>query len=232
MWGFRLYGAVCRRSAWEHVFVRIETPNQLGCVAETAIALEAMRLGVEVYKPISEHARADLIFGVGESIYRVQCKSARRKGDVLVVRFVSNWLSNDGYVRRRYTSKEIDFFAAHCHELDRNFLIPIGLVDGHAGIHLRLEKAKNSQRAALHFATDHTLAGAVAQLEVAPAWHAGGRRFESGQLHSPPVEDSPVEDVGAHEFRNRFGWYMERAAAGEEIRVSRRGRPYVRLLAA
>jgi prevent-host-death family protein len=39
-------------------------------------------------------------------------------------------------------------------------------------------------------------------------------------------------DVGAHEFRNRFGWYMERAAAGEEIRVSRRGRPYVRLLAA
>jgi prevent-host-death family protein len=39
-----------------------------------------------------------------------------------------------------------------------------------------------------------------------------------------------VAEVGAHEFRNRFGWYMERAAAGEEIRVTRRGRPYVRLL--
>jgi len=38
--------------------------------------------------------------------------------------------------------------------------------------------------------------------------------------------------VGAHEFRNRFGWYMERAAAGEEMRVTRRGRPYVRLLGA
>jgi prevent-host-death family protein len=35
--------------------------------------------------------------------------------------------------------------------------------------------------------------------------------------------------VGAHEFRNHFGFYMERAAAGEEILVTRRGRPSVRL---
>jgi len=39
-----------------------------------------------------------------------------------------------------------------------------------------------------------------------------------------------VTVVGANEFRNRFGWYMERAAAGEELHVERRGRPYVRLL--
>ena len=35
--------------------------------------------------------------------------------------------------------------------------------------------------------------------------------------------------VGAHEFRNRFGWYLERAAAGETIRVTRRGKPHVEL---
>jgi prevent-host-death family protein len=210
-----------------------ESPNHLGCVAEAAITLEAMRLGVEVYKPVSEHARADLIFGVAGAIYRIQCKSAPRKGDVLVVRFVSNWLSTDGYVRRTYTSDEIDFFAAHCHELNQNFLIPIELVDGHSGINLRLAPAKNSQRAALHFAADHTLAGAVAQLEVAPAWHAGGRRFESGQLHSPDADQTrPVEDVGAHVFRQQFGWYMQRAAAGEEIRVSKRGKPYVHIVPA
>jgi prevent-host-death family protein len=38
--------------------------------------------------------------------------------------------------------------------------------------------------------------------------------------------------VGANEFRNRFGWYMERAAAGEEFLVERRGKPYVRLVPA
>jgi prevent-host-death family protein len=37
--------------------------------------------------------------------------------------------------------------------------------------------------------------------------------------------------VGADEFRNRLGWYMERAAAGEVFNVRRRGRPYVRLTA-
>jgi prevent-host-death family protein len=35
--------------------------------------------------------------------------------------------------------------------------------------------------------------------------------------------------VGANEFRNHFGYYLERAANGDEILVSRRGRPYVRL---
>jgi len=33
-------------------------------------------------------------------------------------------------------------------------------------------------------------------------------------------------------FRRRIGWYMERAAAGEEFHVRRRGRPYVRLTGA
>jgi len=31
--------------------------------------------------------------------------------------------------------------------------------------------------------------------------------------------------VGAHEFRNHFGLYMERAANGSEILIRRRGRP-------
>jgi prevent-host-death family protein len=38
--------------------------------------------------------------------------------------------------------------------------------------------------------------------------------------------------VGAHDFRQRFGWYMERSAAGAELLVTRRGKPYVRLLPA
>ena len=38
--------------------------------------------------------------------------------------------------------------------------------------------------------------------------------------------------VGCHQFRNHFGYYLERAAAGDEIRISRRGRPYARLVSA
>jgi len=36
--------------------------------------------------------------------------------------------------------------------------------------------------------------------------------------------------VGAHEYRERFGWYMERAAGGERFLITRRGKPYARLV--
>jgi antitoxin (DNA-binding transcriptional repressor) of toxin-antitoxin stability system len=36
------------------------------------------------------------------------------------------------------------------------------------------------------------------------------------------------DGVGCHEFRNHFGYYLERAAAGRPIAISRRGRPYAR----
>jgi prevent-host-death family protein len=45
----------------------------------------------------------------------------------------------------------------------------------------------------------------------------------------PPADDRPAIVIGAHEFRNRFGWYMERAAAGEPILITGRGKPHLRL---
>ena len=218
---------------WEHAFVEF-SPNHLGCVAEMAIAFEAVKLGVEVYKPVSEHARADLIFGIGDHPYRIQCKSGRRKGDVIVVVLAtSRHTPTNGYVRSKYTSDEIDFFAVHCRELDQNFLIPISLVDGHSGIHLRLQPAKNSQLAAIHSATDFILSGAVAQLgERRRGTPKAGGSSPPSSTPDQSAGSSAVVEVGADDFRRRFGWYMQRAAAGEEIRVSRRGKPYVRLLAA
>jgi len=38
-----------------------------------------------------------------------------------------------------------------------------------------------------------------------------------------------LQSVGAHQFRNHFGYHRDRAAAGEELLVTRRGRPYARL---
>jgi prevent-host-death family protein len=51
----------------------------------------------------------------------------------------------------------------------------------------------------------------------------------SSPLSSTQQRDHQPAVVGAHEFRNHFGYFMERAAAGEVIRVTRRGRPTVRL---
>jgi len=32
-----------------------------------------------------------------------------------------------------------------------------------------------------------------------------------------------------NEYRQKLGWYMERAAAGESFLITRRGKPYARL---
>ena len=46
------------------------------------------------------------------------------------------------------------------------------------------------------------------------------------------IDEPESEDefqVGAHEFRNRFGHYMECAAAGTHILIRRHGKPFARL---
>jgi prevent-host-death family protein len=134
-----------------------------------------------------------------------------------------------GYVRTRYSADEIDLVAAYCHELGRSYLLPFELLAGQTGIHLRLVPPKNGQRAALIWAADHQLSGAVAQL--------GERRSGTPKATgSSPVSSTPSESashtVGAHQFRNHFGWYMERTVAGQEFVVTRRGKPCVRLVPA
>jgi prevent-host-death family protein len=209
----------------------VQNPNHRGAVAEAAITLEAVRLGVEVFKPVSEHTRYDLVFGIGSRLFRVQCKSASVSGDVVCIRLVSNWHSPRGYVRTLYTAEEIDFVAAHCHELDRNYLIPIDLIDGQSAIHLRLAPPRNAQKASIHFDSTHLLSGAIAQLgeRLTGSQEGGGSSPPGSTGSAEPQDHLGVIEVGAHEFRNRFGWYMERAHTGDELLITRRGRPHARL---
>ena len=198
-------------------------PNLKGNVAELKIAAEAARLGIPVLRPMTEHERYDLVFELGGKFKRVQCKSAARKGDVVAVRFVTNRRGPNGFISTKYTADEIDAVAAYCPELDECFYLPMSKIEGSVAMNLRLGPARNGQRAALNFAADHRL-GAIAQLGERPA----GSREVVGSSPTSSTFATPVT-VGAHEYRNHFGWYMERAAAGESFLITRRGRPYARL---
>jgi prevent-host-death family protein len=210
----------------EHAFV--QDPNHKGNVAEAAIAAAAIKLGVGVIKPLVEHTRYDLIFDLRPRLLRVQCKWAPLKENVILVSLAtSRYTSRGEQVRTTYSANEVDAIAAYCEELDESYLLPIRHVAGMRAIQLRLRAPKNGQRAALNWASDFQLSGAVAQLGRARRWQRRGRGFESHQLHSPEPGESTT--VGAHEYRNHFGWYMERAAAGEQFLITRRGKPYARL---
>lgn len=201
------------------------TTDQKGNVAEAAVTLHAIRLGIEVYRPVGEGGRFDLIFRFPNAeLSRVQVKWANLVDGVVQVRSYSARRTATGQSRRTYAIGEIDAIAAYCAELDTVYYLPEEMACDRSMTYLRIEPTKNGQRASLHWAAQYEL-GAVAQLARASGWQPGGRGFESLQLHQ---EDDP-DVIGSHEFRNRFGWYIERTAAGESFTVTRWGKPYVKL---
>ena len=204
-------------------------PNLRGAIAEAAISLEAMKAGVEVLRPVSEHCRYDLVFGLGSRLMRVQCKSATRTDAVLIVRLVSSWHSPRGYVRSRYLAGEVDLVAAHCPELNRSYLLPFELVEGKTAIQLRLSAARNNQKASIHLAREYEFPGAIAQLGE----RLHGMQEVAGSSPASSISATPDRTaIGANQFRDRFGYWMERAAAGDEILITRHGRPFTRLISA
>jgi hypothetical protein len=147
------------------------TTDQKGAIAEVAIALAALRLGVDVYRPVAEGGRYDLIFGVGGRLLRVQCKWAALCGDILSVRCYSARRGAGGtFINRLYSSADVDVFSVYSADLDQCFLLPPHLWENRRVVSLRLAPTRNNQLRGINWAMDFELAatlqsfGAIAQL--------------------------------------------------------------------
>ena len=148
------------------------TTDQKGAIAETAIAFAAIKLGIEVYRPLFEGGRYDFIFEAGGGLYRVQCKWAPLYRDVVVVRCYSCRRSAHGLVRRPYTEAEVDLIAVYCQPIDRCYVVPASRFHGHPELCLRVVPSRNNQRVGVNWADDFAFErlnwlpnrGAVAQL--------------------------------------------------------------------
>ena len=145
------------------------TTDQKGAIAETAIVHTATKLGIDVYRPVGEGGRYDMIFDLDKPT-RVQCKWAPLHGEVVVVRCYSSRRTRGGLLKRVYEQGEIDAIAAYCPELDRSFYLPFEEFGRRTQFQLRLGPTKNNQRQRLNWAEDFDFAarlqrlGAVAQL--------------------------------------------------------------------
>lgn len=143
-------------------------PNEIGLRAELEVATACTRAGMAVYAPLLDsHGRVDLVVDKDDQLLRVQCKSARMRGDdVLFFRTCSN----TGNSPRDYFG-EIDAFGVYSPHLERVYLVPIDGLSGR-GCHLRLGPTRNGQNKGIRFAVDY---------EVRPL-----RRRGSG------LEDEPI----------------------------------------
>jgi PD-(D/E)XK nuclease superfamily protein len=166
------------------------TTGQKGGIAELAIALAAVRLGVEVYRPLVEGGRYDLIFGVGRRLIRVQCKWAPREGDVVMVRCYSCRRSRDGLLKRSYEPGEVDAFAAYCAEVDRCYFLPYERFSGRAHISLRLSPTKNNQSSRVNWASSFEF-GATLGADLGAIAQLGERRHGMAEV----TGSSPVGSI-------------------------------------
>lgn len=221
------------RGRCEHVFDM--NSNVKGAVAEQAIVSAAMKAGIPVLRPVAEHGRTDLALEIGGDLFRVQVKWGRLSAmrDVVIVALRTSRCTPRGQVYGTYREGEVDLFAVYCGELDRCFLLPARPLANKTTLYLRLTAARNGQRACINLADDFTFGGAVAQLARASRWQREGQGFESPQLHSfNSNSQNAAVTIGADSCRVSFGCWLDRVARGEDIVVTRRGKPMIRLSAA
>ena len=124
---------------------------------------------------------------MGARLLRVQCKWGRRVGGVISVNLHTFRRTKDGYLRTVYTAAEVDAIGVYCAALDRCYLLPISLLDGRRGLHLRVDPSKNNQRSLVNWASDYEL-GAIAQL--------GERRTGSAKVAGSSPASSTRQRLG------------------------------------
>jgi prevent-host-death family protein len=213
-----------------YVLVLPNDNNSKGTVAELAVQLQATRLGVGVYRPLNEHSRADLVFELAGRFWRVQCKWGRlaESGEVVQVRVGGSRIATTGRIHRTYNEREVDLLAVYCGELERSYLLPPEVFVGRHALQLRLAPSRNKQRACINLADDFAFEGAIAQLGERRAGSAkvAGSSPASSTESQPPA-GRPAVVVGANAFRDKLGQWMDRVASGEEVIITRHGRPRI-----
>ena len=140
------------------------TTNQKGAIAEAAIAYEAVKLGIGVWRPLLDEP-CDLILDFRPRILRVQCKWALRRGDVVSINMRRCRRSREGLVHRSYGADEIDAIAAYCAELETCYLLPRELSVERTMVLLRLRATRNNQSRGIRWAREYELG---ARLSHAP----------------------------------------------------------------
>ena len=138
------------------------TTDQKGALAEQAIAFEALKRGIGVFRPLGDE-RYDLILDLRPRLLRVQCKWAARVGDVVVVRTRRGRRGRAGLIYAYYAPEEIDAVAAYCPDTEQCYLLPHELSVGRAAVQLRLAPTRNNQAAGVWWARDFELGATLSR---------------------------------------------------------------------
>ena len=134
----------------------------IGEITEQQVALEFLKLGYLVSKPLVQSSRYDFIVDINHKLYKIQVKTGTLKEDAYIEFATSTSHTNTkGTINLTYSEKDVDFFATIYN--NECYLIPHSMC-GKRAQRLRLIPTKNGQTKGILFAKDFRLQDIVQNL--------------------------------------------------------------------
>ena len=85
----------------------------IGEITEQQVALEFLKLGYLISKPLVQSSRYDFILDVNHKLYKIQVKTSTPKEENSYIEFATSTshTNTKGTVNLTYSEKDVDFFA-------------------------------------------------------------------------------------------------------------------------
>ena len=128
----------------------------IGEITEQQVALEFLKMGILISKPLVQSSRYDFIADVNNHLYKIQVKTCteRENGNYFDFATSTSHTNARGTLNISYTADDVDFFAT-IHN-GQCYLIPFKLC-GKRNQRLRLKPTLNKQTKGILFAKDFKL---------------------------------------------------------------------------
>ena len=127
----------------------------IGEITEQQVALEFLKLGILVSKPLVQSSRYDFIIDINHKLYKIQVKTSSFKEESFIEFATSTSHTNTkGTLNLKYSEDDVDFFATMFN--GQCYLVPFS-VCGSRAQRLRLVPTKNHQVKGITFAKDYHL---------------------------------------------------------------------------
>jgi len=127
----------------------------IGEITEQQVALEFLKLGILVSKPMVQSSKYDFIVDINHSLYKIQVKTGTYKEEAFLEFATSTSHTNTkGTLNLSYSEEDVDFFATIYN--GQCYLVPYELC-GKRSQRIRFVPTKNGQTKNILFAEDFKL---------------------------------------------------------------------------
>jgi hypothetical protein len=136
----------------------------IGEITEQQVAIEFLKLGILVSKPLVQSSRYDFIADINHRLYKIQVKTSTPKEENAYIQFATSTshTNTQGTLNLTYTEEDVDYFATMYE--NQCYLIPQKEC-GKRAQRLRLVPTLNGQTKGVMFAKDYHLEDVINTLK-------------------------------------------------------------------